>query len=289
MSKTALKVARTIVFLAQSPETGAVLPENAGNRTALLLLSIGLLKPWMLALYRLPTYRKLVFSLERGIVPGLTFHFGVRKRYLDDQAALALSAGARQVLCVGAGFDTLCLRRAPSAPGVRFVEIDHPGTSMRKRQAVESIGAGAPNFRLLGADLSCQSLEAALSEAGWDPEAASVVIAEGVLMYLPEPAVSGFLQAVRTHTAAGSWLFFTHLVPGPAGGPWLGRFSALAPLLFRLLGEPFRWWLPRDRLGEFLERHGYRLESAPSPQELSRLYCPGQALSDVDLLAVART
>lgn len=46
----------------------------------------------------------------------------------------AIEQGARQVLVLGAGFDTLCLRLAPQYPHVRFFEVDHPAsTSSRSR------------------------------------------------------------------------------------------------------------------------------------------------------------
>ena len=110
-------------------------------------------------------------------------------------------------MVVGAGFDTLSARLSAQFREVNFIEVDQPATHEVKKQGIEALGDLRPNFKLLGVDLNTTRLEEVLSSCEtWQSDAVSVVIAEGVLMYLNESAVSTFLTSVHSLTSAGSRL-----------------------------------------------------------------------------------
>ena len=101
-SRTAPKVGAAILYLAQDPQYAALLPTGLVDETEHLLLASGALKPWHLKLARSRLYRWFV-----DIV-----YLGLRKRFVQDEVEAALADGATQVLMLGAGMDTLCLRLA---------------------------------------------------------------------------------------------------------------------------------------------------------------------------------
>jgi methyltransferase (TIGR00027 family) len=229
------------------------------------------------------------------MVPGMALHVGLRKRFFDDETRTALAAGATQVLIVGAGFDTLALRLAAEFPEVTFVEVDQAATHAVKRASVEALGALRPNLHLLSADLAVESLEQVLAGLdAWRPAGVSVVVAEGLLMYLPEVDVTGLFQAVRRSTAPGSRLLFSYLLHDEAGRPQVGKLPAVTRGMFELLGEPLRWSVREGGLQEFLASHGYRLSPPPERYDLRRRYLEpaglgGLELGRVELLASAET
>ncbi len=158
---------------------------------------------------------------------------GLRKRFMDDEIRAALAGGTTQVLVVGAGFDTTCMRLAAEFEDRLFVEIDHPSTHASKRAGVEALGMMRPNLRLLAADLATTTLAKALAQLeppGWDGEARTIVVAEGLFMYLLRSDEERFFMAVSELTGPGSRVAFTYMrggrqnrLRGPSGaGTTLG-------------------------------------------------------------------
>jgi methyltransferase (TIGR00027 family) len=295
LSRTAVRIGRALVYAAQDPRVLPLLPEGAAGWTERLMLAAGVLKPWHVTWSRNPWFRGYVGLLERWMVPGMALHVGLRKRFFDDETRAALAAGATQVLVVGAGFDTLALRLAAERPEATFVEVDHPATHEVKRAAVERIGAPRPNLHLVGADLASVSLEQVLAGLGaWRRSRASVVVAEGLLMYLAAADVAGLLEAVRRSTAAGSRLLFSYLEHDEGGRPLVGGLGPFTRWMFGHLGEPLLWSVREGGIGELLEEHGYHLSPPAGRYDLRRRYLEpaglgGLPLGSVERLAVAET
>ena len=295
VSRTAVKIGNGLVVIARNPRMAPVLPKGAAETSERLMTLTGLLKPWELCLYHKPWFRNFLSFMERHTLPGGSLSIAVRKRFFDDEVRAAIAEGATQVLVVGAGFDTLAIRLASELPEVSFVEIDHPPTHEVKRRGVEALGACRSNLHLLGVDLASASLEDALATSdGWQSNDPSVVLAEGVLMYLDESAVSSFLDSVHRSTGKGSRLVFTTMRCDDKNRIWAGKLSLLMRVSLRLMGEPWQWGIQDHELGHFLERHGYRLESSPGNNDLRRRYLvpvglEAEPLGDVEQLAIAVT
>jgi len=293
VSRTAVKIGNGLVAIAQNPRLAKILPKGTAEVSERLMTRSGLLKPWELSLYRKQWFGNFLSFMERLTLPGGTLSIAVRKRFFDDAVRSAIEAGATQVLVVGAGFDTLAMRLASELPEVYFVETDHPGTHEVKRRGVEALGACRPNLHLLGVDLVSRSLEKVLATlVGWRSNALSVVLAEGVLMYLDESAVSSFLDSARRCTGKGSRLVFTTLSCDDKSRIRAGNLSLLMRVSLRLLGEHWLWGIREQDLGSFLEGHGYRLERRPEDEELRRRFLvPAglgeEPLGDVESLAIA--
>jgi methyltransferase (TIGR00027 family) len=293
-SHTAVKIGLGLVFLGQEPQLGALLPKGAVESTRRLMTAAGLLKPWHLSLFRSPAYRVFVRWLQSRVMPGQFLHVALRKRFIDDETRAEIARGVTQVLSAGAGFDTLCLRLASEFPDVTFVEVDHPATQAAKRKGVAALGPIPPNFHLHGADLAGAGLEEALPAVGaWRRDAQSLVVAEGLLMYLDETDVCRFLEAVRRNVGAGSRLLFTCMQADEHGRLLLGKLGWLARASLEVVGEPLRWGVRRGALEPFLQRHGFALESSPSPADLHSRYLEpaglsGRYLGGIEFMAVGR-
>ena len=163
--------------------------------------------------------------------PGVFEGMGERKIFFNNEAQKAIQAGAEQVLVLGAGFDTLCLRLAPQYDRVRFFEVDHPATSAVKANGVGRVGKPA-NMTLLPADLAEIPLTQVMSDCGnWNPQALSFVVAEGLLMYLAPGDVRTLFREVASCTGAGSRVVFSH-IPSLAG-------HGFTQTMLKLVGEPW--------------------------------------------------
>jgi len=294
-SLTAQKVGRVLLYVHHHPELTRVLPPGLGEANKRLMMASGLAKPWMESVYESETWTKFVGWMEEHTVPGQTLEYAVRKAFMDAEARRAIAAGATQVLVLGAGFDTLCLRLSEEHPDVLFLEVDHPATSAMKQEALAKLDVARDNLHLVPADLGEKKLEAVLADhPGWDTSAKSVVIAEAVLMYLPAAAVSELFWALRECTGDGSRVCFTWIARHENGELDLGKTPALMRTSMKLIGEPILWGQQPDHLAPFLHELGWVLDETPETNDLdARFLTPaglsGQTIGDMERMAAAST
>jgi methyltransferase (TIGR00027 family) len=148
--------------------------------------------------------------LCRGMRPAgagwLRASLAARTRFFDEQVLAAIAAGISQVVIVGAGYDDRALRFR--SPGVRFFELDHPGTQADKASRLRAMGAGPGSGgpTLAAADFRRDDVSAVLAASGHDARRPSLFICEGLLVYLDQPTCVRLLAALRERAAAGSRL-----------------------------------------------------------------------------------
>lgn len=122
-----------------------------------------------------------------------------RVRWFDREVVDAIGSGVRQVVTVGAGYDSRPWRLRHD--GVRFFELDHPATQTDKRRRAPSL---EPVF--VAADLIDDDICAALEHGGFDSSVPAIFVVEGVTMYLEESVVRRQLASLARLAAPRSQL-----------------------------------------------------------------------------------
>jgi methyltransferase (TIGR00027 family) len=232
VSQTALKVGLMMITLNEKPEWRNRLPAGMAEMTERLILAAGVFgyDPNLIRVNKRPWIVGLSDYFE-SMMPGVFKGIGERKIFINDQVFAAIEAGAEQVLVIGAGFDTLCLRLAPEFPQVHFFEVDHPATSRAKAKGVKLEGQ-PDNMILLEADLKRHSIAELLdNEQRWDSSACSTIVAEGLFLYLREAEVLNLFEEVAKCTGPGSRFVFSH-------GVTVETYQFTKAWL-RLIGEPW--------------------------------------------------
>ncbi len=134
-----------------------------------------------------------------------------RTRYIDDAVQAALSQGIRQLVILGAGFDTRPYRLA-GMEGVKVLEVDLPSVQEDKKKKLKKhFGRLPEHVTFIPIDFDTQSLEDVLPWAAFDPSKPAVFVWEGVTQYIPEEAVRRTLAFVGK-SAPGSILIFTYVL-----------------------------------------------------------------------------
>ncbi len=250
-SNTARKVALNIVTLGAKPGMDRVLPAGLVNATADLLVASGVVSATAVRWSRSPRMVR-VYEAFDGMMKGQFEAFAYRKAFCERQVREGIRAGASQVLVLGAGYDTLGWRLAPEFTGVNFFEIDHPGTAVFKAKGIERMGQ-RDNLYLLAKDLGADKLVDVLqANQSWDTTASTVIIAEGLLMYLSPPAVQELFRQCAAITGSGSRIVFTYVGTREDGQPDAGSWTKLVLWSLKAGGEPWLWSILPDRLEEFL-------------------------------------
>ncbi len=254
ISQSALKVAVAFVTLSVKDDWAQRLPPGLVEVSERLLVASGspgygprlmrvCKQPWMLRVYQIQ---------DLLLMPGQFEGFGHRKIFMQQQVEAAIKQGARQVLVVGAGFDTLCLRLAPQHRDVQFFEVDHPATSAAKARGVALEGQPA-NMIQIAADLGEQALSKVLSEdRRWQSSLPSVFLAEGLFQYLTDDEVRGLLRDAAACTSPGSRFAFTHAIPGE---------RRILSTLTRLIAEPWKSAVRSEDLPDYVKGTGWTIIS----------------------------
>ena len=278
-SRTAYKVALNLVTLGSKPGMDEVLPPGIVEATAALLTASGAAGARTVRWARSPRSVSIYEAFD-WLLPGQFEAFAHRKAFCERQAREGIAGGATQVLVLGAGYDTLGWRLAPEYPAVRFFEIDHPSTAGLKARGIEAMG-WRDNLHLIAEDLGERRLSEVLNaEESWEPSARTVIVAEGLVMYLTPEAVRHLFRQCAAISGPGSRIAFSYIPSGEDGRPDAGRFTGLLLWLQRLLGEPWLWSVRPLKLGSFLKETVWMINS--SPEETGRKY-------GVEYYAVAMT
>lgn len=257
-SRTAMKVALNVVTLGSKPEMKAILPAGTVDATARMLIASGAASErivrWSQSNAMLTVYKWFDWML-----PGQFEAFGYRKAFCEQQVRDGIAHRATQVLVLGAGYDTLGWRLAPEFQNVNFFEIDHPATANLKAKGVNSLGP-RENLILIAEDLGQSRLIDVLrSNETWDVTKQTVIIAEGLVMYLAAEAVKDLFDQCSQITGAGSWFAFSFVATGRDGRPDAGRWTGLMLWLLKRQGEPWLWSIRPEELARFIEDTGWTI------------------------------
>jgi len=196
-----------------------------------------------------------------------------RHRFMDDVVVAALADGAEQLLVLGAGYDTRVWRLSQALEGREVFEVDHPSTAARKQQCMARFSTEFPpeRPRYVHIDFQQQRLDEVLDRAGFVRGKKTIVVWEGVSMYLSRPALHTTMDLLAELTGPGSRLVmdFWHMVDGPrARDEWL----RLAPNLLSLVGEKITLSLHPDDAPALLRRSGWTADDVATAPELERRY-----------------
>ena len=203
--------------------------------------------------------------------PGGRNHIQLRKRWIEAQVRAALGDEMTQVVVLGAGYDTLCLRLSAEHPKARFFELDHPDTQAVKRRTLEGHQALPANVMLLPVDFTRESAESRLLDTpGFRRAVRGIWVAEGLLMYLEPDDRDALFRLVSKLGRPGSRFVFSMVDSRSLSDPQnpVSRTIRMAAYA----GEPIRSGQNPRSLGRFLSSRGFRVLSRADHRVLQADY-----------------
>jgi methyltransferase (TIGR00027 family) len=193
--------------------------------------------PWAQALAG-PDGERLA-DLYGQLNPHATLWMGVRTRFLDD---LVCATESKQVVTLGAGLDTRAARLARA--GLRFFEVDHPHTqAIKKARLAELPGYPVDAATYASCDFETQAPLEQLAAHGFDPSQSALVIWEGVVPYLTEPAIRATLSGLAHGLHPDSLIVFDTISKKVAQNQSRRAADQELSKLVGEVGEPFRFGL----------------------------------------------
>jgi methyltransferase (TIGR00027 family) len=160
-----------------------------------------------------------------------------RTQFIDGEVADAIGRGIEQVVILGAGYDGRALRFGGGP--TRWFEVDLPSTQSDKRRRLAALGVSPLGVTYVPIDLMKGDLDATLENAGHEPTAPTLFLAEGLVPYLTLEATATIFQVLRARAAPGSVLVATFFV-SPEPSDLLRVWYRAREVFFRVIGEPRR-------------------------------------------------
>ncbi|NLE47304.1 MAG: SAM-dependent methyltransferase [Sandaracinaceae bacterium] len=197
----------------------------------------------------------LAHQAARWLSFGFADHLALRTFVIDRLVERGREEGITQCVLLGAGLDARAYR-LEALRGARVFEVDHPATQSDKLERAEALPPPLAEIVHIAVDFGKDDLVGSLIRGGFDPSERSIIVWEGVTMYLPIEAIRGSLAAIEELAAEGSLLTLSYSVPNPAGSR-VGEY--IRDGLFRLIEEPMVSYFTRDELAALLREYGFEV------------------------------
>ena len=194
----------------------------------------------------------------------------LRTLAIDAAVRSAVSAGARQLVILGAGYDGRAWRM-PELSGVKVFEVDHPATQGVKRARVQGLKQAAATVTFVPTNFEHDSLAEVLDRAGHDEPVPTCWIWEGVVMYLTRDAMRATLSGVAERSAAGSTLILNYHSQ---------HRRLLSRVIFRLIGEPMISAHGPSEMAVELQSTGFQVIEDSGIEEWNTRWAGGRARVD---------
>jgi methyltransferase (TIGR00027 family) len=134
-----------------------------------------------------------------------------RSRYAEDALRDGVLRGVRQYVLIGAGFDSFALRLPMFAADLQIFEIDFPATQSLKVERIDACGVALPeSVHFIAADLSQESVAAALARSSFETNRLTFFSWLGVTMYLTREANLATFKSIASCCPVGSEVAFTY-------------------------------------------------------------------------------
>ncbi len=234
----------------------------------------------------LPFFKTYLKKTIQKKIPGARSSGVARTKYIDDLLFSTIKTGVKQVIILGAGFDTRG-SRLEFLRSIPVIEIDHPNTSNYKIDIYTTrLGALPQNVTYCQIDFNKQSLEQLADENKFNLLIPTTIIWEGVTNYLTADAIDKTFSFVSKFPG-GSFIIFTYVHQQVLDDP--GSFTGGEKLLRDLESMEERWtfgFLPNELSG-YLSNFGLTLAEDLGATEYRNKYLPNRTEKGYEFYRVA--
>lgn len=219
---------------------------------------------------------KLVITsgLYERMAPGAVAFVVGRERYIDDFLKARLAEGLDQVVILGAGFDTRAYR-IPGVEKTQVFELDQPATQQVKLERLKKMIDPLPaHVTFLPVDFNTQSLGECLQGSGYDEQARTLFIWQGVTYFLTTEGVDSTLAFIANHSGPGSAVIFDYCYNETLRDTSQGYGKQLRRAA-ELSGEAYMFGIDHGQVEPFLTQRGFRDVCDVPLEQVKSMYFTG--------------
>jgi len=214
------------------------------------------------------------------MMPGVNGAIVARIRFIDEYLLECLDNEFRQLVIIGAGYDTRAYRFDELKGKLTVFEVDHPKTQQVKKERIQSIFGDLPqHVNYVPVVFGVDSLADKMLETGYDTDLRTLFIVEGLLMYIPPPAVDGLLQFIAGSSGPGSSLVADYFEePVIDGSSPLPEAQVLRQFV-ESEGAPLQFGINSDTLSDFFKQRGFQEVVRVAAADCKQKYFPAASQS----------
>lgn len=202
--------------------------------------------------------RAAVVGIMESLFAGHHHYVLLRTRYFDDFLLAQLTPDVRQVVILGAGYDSRAYRFRDRLHDVSVFEVDHPATTRAKIARVQGIvGAMPSHVTYVPVDFDREVLHARLDDVGYRSDRRTIFLWEGTTPYLSADAVDETLRFIRSRSGAQSVVLFDYILKSVLDGTCALRGAASEHEKMKATSEPFVFGIADGAIESFLSRRGF--------------------------------
>lgn len=249
-SETANRVAFCRAWEAQRPEESRLCYDPIAEH-----MVRSEVKPFVLT----PEGREFfLLKFAKPYILGMLDYIPLRTRTIDDYLLEHAEGELRQLVILGAGYDSRAYRFPQLQEKVKIFEVDTPGTQEDKKAKLSKHLGSLPDYvYFVGLDFEKDELAAGLAKAGFNPNLRTLVICEGVTYFLEAEAVDQTLGFITANTPAGSAVVFDYVLPEVVSGATQNPVMQDIHNFCIEIGEPYKFGLEPQDVEQFLSKRGF--------------------------------
>lgn len=204
--------------------------------------------------------------------PGSYEYVVARTKYIDS-IFHDLDESFKQVLILGAGFDSRALRFQAELAGTIIYEVDALATQEAKVKQYEKVHITIPkNLKFVAIDFEKEDLGKKMIDVGFRVGFKNLFLLEGLIMYLDTPSVDSIFSLIGEQAAEESLVVFDYVyapvIRGEKeyyGGRELAKQVAKA-------AEPWTFGIEDGQLDSFLSKYGLAVVDYADAPALERRF-----------------
>lgn len=223
-----------------------------------------------------PEKTKEMSEYYESLFPGLANSIRARVRYFDDFVKGSLDEGLRQLVILGAGYDTRAYRIEGLKGNVRVFEVDHPDTQSVKIEKVKEIfGALSDHVIYVPVDFETDNFGERLAAQGYDRSLKTLFLLEGLVMYIPPEAVDETLSFIAKNSGKGSTILFDYYPESVVDGTCEPEVGKNIRNYTKQQGEPLQFGIREGTVEAFLAERGFSRVQNVTAEEYKKMYFHG--------------
>ena len=216
--------------------------------------------------------RWVTVHLMEHLFPGHNYYVVVRTRYIDDYLRDCIDQGIKQLIIMGAGYDSRAYR-FDGLKKIKVIEVDHPATQAKKKEKIKKIfGSLQVHVVYVAVDFTNEKLSEKLLQNGYDKNLKTLFIWEGTTPYLTAEAIDETLSFVSSNEGKGSSILFDYILKSVVDGTCKleeakNEFERMAKT-----EEPFTFGMKENKVESFLNERGFYNVKDAGSEDFKKAY-----------------
>jgi methyltransferase (TIGR00027 family) len=237
------------------------------------LLAINFLPPKVRFFIKFNWVRKNFKAKNQKMTPGAYEYLIARTAYFDEKFKEGLQQNVSQIVLLGSGYDSRAYRFANLNKSTQIYELDAQTTQERKLQLLSKAEIDVPdNVTMIPINFNKDSIEEALRNHGYNNDASTLILWEGVSMYLEPDAVEATLDFVSGNNKNTIVFDYITSVTEDNTGSLYGVKQFMETWTKHREGEPFRFSVEEQTIERLLNQHGLKLIDSMDSNDIHNAY-----------------